>query len=103
MPAPATQLDGFFAKYPSDVAALGRAAVRKMHRILPGWIAMVYDNYNALVIGFSPTDRPSDAICSIALYLRWVNLFFLHLVKHPRRDQLVIRAISKKQRPRRPR
>ena len=38
---------------------------------------MVYDNYNALVVGFSPTEKPSDAICSIALYPRWVNLYFL--------------------------
>jgi len=39
---------------------------------------MVYDNYNALVIAFSPNERPSDAIFSIALYPHWVNLFFLH-------------------------
>jgi len=37
----------------------------------------VYDNYNALAIGFGPTERASDAIFSIALYPRWVSLFFL--------------------------
>ena len=75
--SPKARLDAFLAKYPPEVAAIGRAAVRKMQRLLPGWVAMVYDNYNALVIGFSPTDRPSDAVCSIALYPRWVNLYFL--------------------------
>ena len=39
---------------------------------------MVYDNYNALVIGFGPTERASEAIFSIALYPRWVTLFFLN-------------------------
>ena len=39
---------------------------------------LVYDNYNSLVIGFGPSDRASEAIFSIALYPRWVNLFFLH-------------------------
>ena len=39
---------------------------------------MVYDNYNALVIGFGPTERVSDAVFSIALYPRWINLFFLN-------------------------
>ena len=65
------------AKYSPEVAALGRAVHAKLRQILPGSIEMVYDNYTALVIGFSPTERPSDAILSIALYPRWVNLFFL--------------------------
>jgi hypothetical protein len=29
------------------------------------------------VFGFSPTERPSDAVFSIALYPKWVRLFFL--------------------------
>jgi hypothetical protein len=38
---------------------------------------MVYDNYNGLVIGFGPNDRPSLAIFSIVLFPRWVTLCFL--------------------------
>jgi len=38
---------------------------------------MVYDNYNFLVIGFSPTERPSEAIFSIAMSPRRVSLCFL--------------------------
>jgi len=48
-----------------------------MKHTLPGWSEFVYDNYNALGFGFSPTDRPSDAVFSIVLYPRWVRLFFL--------------------------
>lgn len=75
--SPATQLEGFLDKYTPDIAARGRAILTKLHARLPGAIQMVYDNYNALVIGFSPTERPSDAIFSIVLYLRWVTFCFL--------------------------
>jgi len=71
-----TQLDGFLAKYTPEIAGLAKAALIKMRKRLPGAVEMVYDNYNALVIGFCPGERPSEAIFSIALYPRWINLFF---------------------------
>jgi hypothetical protein len=74
---PDKQLDDFIAKYSPQVAGLARAALGKMRARLPGAIELVYDNYNALAIGFSPTERTSDAIFSIALWPRWVSLFFL--------------------------
>ena len=48
-----------------------------MRARLPGAQELVYDNYNALAVGFGPTDRVSEVIFSIALYPRWVSLFFL--------------------------
>ncbi len=75
--SPAAQLDTFLDKFTPEVAAQGRLALRKMRARLPGAIELVYDNYNALAIGFSPTERTSDAIFSIALFPRWVSLFFL--------------------------
>ena len=38
---------------------------------------LVYDNYNALAVGFGPTERASELIFSIAVYPRAVSLFFL--------------------------
>jgi hypothetical protein len=75
--SPAKQLDAFIAKFTPEVAASARAALAKMRKRLPGAIELVYDNYNALAIGFGPTERASDAVFSIALYPRWVSLFFL--------------------------
>jgi hypothetical protein len=43
----------------------------------PSALELVYDNYNALAIGFSPTERASEVIFSIAIYPSWINLFFL--------------------------
>ncbi|HVS89817.1 MAG TPA: hypothetical protein VHF01_16550 [Candidatus Acidoferrum sp.] len=54
-----------------------------MRKRLPGALELVYDNYNALAVGFGPTDRASEAIFSIALFPRWVSLFFLQAAGLP--------------------
>lgn len=71
------QLAGFLAKYTPAIAALARAARAKLRKRLPGAVEMVYDTYNYLVIGFSPTERPSEAVLSIVLLPKWVTLCFL--------------------------
>jgi hypothetical protein len=71
------QLDSFLAKYDPEVEAFAHRTLAKMRRIIPGAIEMVYDNFNWLVIGFSPTERPSDAIFSIVLPVGRVTLCFL--------------------------
>jgi len=76
--SPEDQLEKFLARYTPEIAGLARAALAKMRKRLPGAVEMVYDNYNALVIGFCPGERASEAILSIAVYPRWINLFFLH-------------------------
>jgi hypothetical protein len=72
-----SQLDSFLDKYDPDVAAFARRALAKMRKLVPGAIEMVYDNYNWLVIGFSPTERPSEAIFSLVLPAGRVTLCFL--------------------------
>src|SRR5262245_31588094 len=54
-----------------------------MRERLPGAVELVYDNYNALVIGFGPTERPSQAIFSVVVFPRWVTLCFLQGAKVP--------------------
>jgi hypothetical protein len=87
--SPEQQLDGFIAKYSPEIGALARVARAKMRARLPGAIELVYDNYNALAIGFGPTERTSDAIFSIALWPRWVSLFFLQGAGLPDPEQLL--------------
>jgi hypothetical protein len=45
---------------------------------MPSANLLVYDNYNALAIGFCPTDRAYDSIFSVAVFARGVNLFFFN-------------------------
>src|SRR5580704_5561931 len=71
------QLESFLAKYNPEVATFARRALAKMRQLVPSAIEMVYDNYNWLVIGFSPTERPSEAIFSLVLPPGRVTLCFL--------------------------
>lgn len=75
--SPSAQLAGFLAKFTPEVAALARAALVTMRKRLPGAIELVYDNYNALAIGFASTERASDAVFSIAVFPRRPILCFL--------------------------
>jgi hypothetical protein len=77
---PKQQLDGFIDRFSPQVA---RGALVKMRKLAPGALELVYDNYNALAIGFSPTERAGDGIFSIALYPPHVSLFFLQGAKLP--------------------
>jgi hypothetical protein len=80
---PQRQLDSFLAKFDPKIEKLARMAVAKMRKRLPNAIEFVYDNYNALVVGFGPNERPSDAIFSIAIFPRKVGLCFLQGAKLP--------------------
>jgi len=42
-----------------------------------------------LAIGFGPSERASEAIFSIAVYPRWVSLFFLQGAKLPDPDKVL--------------
>jgi hypothetical protein len=75
--APEAQLASFLAKFTPEIAAHAEAVRAKMRKLYPTALELVYDNYNALAIGYSPTERASDGIFSIALYPQWVSLFFL--------------------------
>jgi Domain of unknown function (DU1801) len=85
--APSDELSDFIAKFSPAIASLAEAVLDRMRKRLPGAFELVYDNYNALAIGFGPSERTSEAIFSIALYPRWVTLFFLQgaNLKDPRK------------------
>lgn len=82
-PTPARQLEAFLARYDPAVATFARATLRRLRARLPGAVELVYDNYNALAIGFAPSEKASEVIVSIAVYPRWVTLFFLQGARLP--------------------
>ena len=82
-PTPAQQLATFLRKYDPAVATVARSALARLRKRLPGATELVYDNYNALAIGFGPTERAGDGIFSIALYPPHASLFFLQGAKLP--------------------
>ncbi len=71
------QLARFVDRFTPEVAARAHALIAAMRARLPGANALVYDNYNALAVGFGGSERASDIVCSIAVYPRWVSLFLV--------------------------
>src|ERR1700694_1888012 len=71
------QIAGFLAKYTPEIAAFATDARKQMRKDVPGGVEFVYDNYNSLVFGYGPSDRPSEAVLSLALMPQWVTLCFL--------------------------
>ncbi len=73
---PKAQLDEFLDKFTPPMAKSARGVLVAMRKICPGAIELVYDNYNALAIGFATGERVRDVWFSIAVYPRWASLFF---------------------------
>ena len=79
--SPTEQLRAFIAKFAPEDQRLIRAVRTAMRKRLPTANELVYDNYNFFVIGYSPTERPSDAPFSIASQAGAVSLCFLYGAK----------------------
>jgi hypothetical protein len=71
------RIAGFIDKYTPEIAAHLRDARQRLRARFPRGVEMVFDNYNALVLGIGATDRSRDSFISIAGYPKWVTLFFL--------------------------
>jgi hypothetical protein len=72
------QVTAFIRKFDSTDQRLIRAVRRALRKRFPTSNELVYDNYNFFVIGYSPTERPSDAIVSMAARANGVGVCFIH-------------------------
>ncbi|HEV8124865.1 MAG TPA: hypothetical protein VGP80_11505 [Gemmatimonadales bacterium] len=81
--SPAKQLSGLLARYTPQMSKTARAARTRLRRQVPGGIEFVYDNYNALVLGYGPSERPSEAVLSLAILPDHVTLCFLKGARMP--------------------
>ncbi len=70
------QLRGFIDKFDAHNQALIRKVRKRLQQRFPGTNELVYDNYNFFVIGYSPTERPSDSIVSLAAGANGLGLCF---------------------------
>jgi hypothetical protein len=74
---PEQQLRTFIDKFEPEHQAVIRASRKALRKTFPTATELVYDNYNFFVIGFGPTERPSDCIVSIAAAANGVGLCFI--------------------------
>jgi hypothetical protein len=80
------RLERFIDRFSPEIAADARLALEKMRALVPGARELVYDNYNALAVGFGPNERASNAVVSIVIYPRYITLFFLRGASLPDPD-----------------
>ena len=76
--SPAVQVAGFISKFEPAIARIVRESRSALRKQFPSANELVYDNYNALAIGYSPSERTSQVVFSLAVYPRWVDLYFMH-------------------------
>lgn len=72
----------FIARFDPAIAKLARASAAVLRkRFFPTAVELVYDNYRALAIGWGPNEHATQAIVSLAIYTRGINLYFIHGAK----------------------
>ena len=72
------QLGSFIAKFAAKHRILIRSVRKELRRRFPTAHELVYDNYNFFVIGYCPTERPSDCLFSVAAASNGVGICFTH-------------------------
>ena len=92
MVSPSKQVDAFIAKFDPPMAKLIRAIRSALRKRFPTAVEMVYDNYNFFVIGYSPTERPTDYIVSLAANSKGVGLSFNHGATLPDPNKILLGA-----------
>jgi hypothetical protein len=84
------QLKTFVAKFEPKHQKLIRAVRKALRKRFPTAYELAYDNYNFFVIGYGPSDRPSDAVVSMASGANGVGLCFIHGAKLPDPHKLLL-------------
>jgi len=74
--SPEKQLQKFIAKFDAKNQALITGVRKALRKRLAGANELVYDNYNFFVIGYCPTERPTDTIISLAAGANGVGMAF---------------------------
>ncbi len=69
-------LTKFLQPFPGSVQKLTLWLREFVWDLYPESNELIYDNYNALAIGFGPGETASDVFCSIAVYSMHVNFGF---------------------------
>jgi hypothetical protein len=84
------QLRSFITKFEPRHQTLIRAVRKALRKRFPTAYELAYDNYNFFVIGYGSTERPSDAIVSMAAGANGVGLCFIHGASLPDPHKLLL-------------
>ena len=76
---PEAELQTFIEKFEPKNQDFIRTVRRALQKRLPSANELVYDNYNFFVIGYSHSERPSDAILSLVADHKGVRIAFPYI------------------------
>jgi len=79
----------FLLPYPDHVKAASLWLRDFVWELYPESNELIYDNYNALAFGWSPTNKAGDVFCSIAVFSDYVNFGFNRGVDIEDPDQIL--------------
>ena len=74
--SPNVQFSAFLSRFPPEIVALVKRCLPKLRRAFPGSYQLVYEYSNSLVVAFGMSERGYEAIVAIAIFPRWVRLYF---------------------------
>lgn len=69
-------LTKFMEPYPDSIKEITFWLREFVWDLYPDSNELIYDNYNAVAFGWSPTDKTGDVFCSIAVYRNHINFGF---------------------------
>lgn len=75
-PTANAQFAAFLSRFPTEIVALVKRCLPRLRRTFPGSNQIVYDYANSVVIAFSMSERGYEAIVALAIFPRWVKLYF---------------------------
>jgi len=79
--SPAAHLNNMIARFDPAIQRVVRQARTKLRKRLPAALELVYDNYNALAIGYGSSEKRDDWTVSLAVYARGVHLYFIRVTE----------------------
>lgn len=74
---PQEQFKKSLSEFDAPIQKFANDCIGKMRKRLPRFLELVYDNWNALVVGYGPNERASDALFSIVIFPRYVSICFI--------------------------
>lgn len=80
----------FMLPYPDSVKSAALWLREFVWDLYPETNELIYDNYNAVAFGWSPTDKAGDVFCSIAVCSDHVNFGFNRGVDFPDPQKVLI-------------
>jgi hypothetical protein len=75
-PSANARFSAFLSRFPPEIVALVKRCLPKLRRAFPGAHQLVYDYSSSLVVAFGMSERGYEAIVAIAIFPRWVRLYF---------------------------